>query len=97
MGGPITALQTLDCDWSLHKFIEVNFSKVTDTTKFSGMNLFAFITTSVKIECKIFAPNDFLEMNSITTYTMAVPRVSAILAHSRARYKSMSVVGWFQS
>ena len=27
MGGPITALQTLDCDWSLHKFIEMNFSK----------------------------------------------------------------------
>ena len=29
MGGPITALQTLDCDWSVHKFIEVNFWKLT--------------------------------------------------------------------
>ena len=27
MDGPITALQTLDCDWSVHLFIEVNFSK----------------------------------------------------------------------
>ena len=30
MGGPITALQTLDCDRSVHKFKEVNFSKLTD-------------------------------------------------------------------
>ena len=27
--GPITELRTLDSDWSLYKFIEVNFSKLT--------------------------------------------------------------------
>ena len=27
--GPITALQTLDCDWSVNKFIEVNLLKLT--------------------------------------------------------------------
>ena len=26
MGAPIIALPALDCDWSLRKFIEVNFS-----------------------------------------------------------------------
>ena len=33
MEGPITALQTLACDWSLNKFIEVNFSKLTDSNQ----------------------------------------------------------------
>ena len=28
-----TALRTLDCDWSLHKFIEENFSKLTDNNQ----------------------------------------------------------------
>ena len=27
--GPTTALQALDCDWSLYKYMEVNFSKLT--------------------------------------------------------------------
>ena len=30
LGGPITALHTLVCDWSVHNFIEVNFSKLKD-------------------------------------------------------------------
>ena len=30
MWGPISALQTLDCDWSAYNFIEVNFSKLMD-------------------------------------------------------------------
>ena len=30
MDEPITELQTLDCDWSVHKFIDVNFLKLTD-------------------------------------------------------------------
>ena len=29
MDGPITALQTLDCDWSLDNFTKVNLSKLT--------------------------------------------------------------------
>ena len=50
--GPITALQTLDCDWSVHKFTEVNFSKLRTATKFSRLTLLAFITTSVKVHVK---------------------------------------------
>ena len=30
MDWPITALQTLDCDWSVNKFIEVNFWMLTE-------------------------------------------------------------------
>ena len=33
LDGTITALQTLDCDWSPHNFIEVNFSKLTDSNQ----------------------------------------------------------------
>ena len=33
MEQPITALQTPDCDWLLHRFIEVNFSKLTDSNQ----------------------------------------------------------------
>ena len=33
MDGPITVLQTLDCDWSVRKYIEVNFSKLTDNNQ----------------------------------------------------------------
>ena len=71
MGGPITALQTHDCDWSPHKFIEMNFSKLTDNQIFR--NDFDCIPhhlckASQIIECKIFAPYDLLEMNSVTIY-----------------------------
>ena len=31
--GPITVLQTFDCDWSVHKFIEVDLSKLTDSNQ----------------------------------------------------------------
>ena len=39
MDGPITALDMLDCDWSVqdvlsHKFIEVIFSKLNDNNQF---------------------------------------------------------------
>ena len=33
MDGPITALQTLDCDWFVHEFVEVNFSNLTDNNQ----------------------------------------------------------------
>ena len=33
MEQPITALQTTDCNWLLHRFIEVNFSKLTDSNQ----------------------------------------------------------------
>ena len=31
MDGPITVERLKCCDWSVHKFIEVNFSKLTDS------------------------------------------------------------------
>ena len=70
MGGPITALQTLDCDWSPHKFIVVNFSKVTDSNQIFR-NDFIYIhyhlceISSQIIDCKIYALYDLLEMNSL--------------------------------
>ena len=71
MDGPITALQTLDCDWSVHKFIEVNFSKLTDDQIFRNDCIhYHLCNISQIIECKIFAPYDRLEMDSVTSYSM---------------------------
>ena len=65
MEGPITALQTtLDCDWSPHNFIEVNFSKLTDRKELLGMALFAFIITSVKYHLKLLSSKFLLPMIS---------------------------------
>ena len=63
-------LQTLDCDWSVHNFIEVNFSKLTDNNQifrndFDCIHYNLCKISSQTIECKIFAPYDFLEMNSV--------------------------------
>ena len=33
MGGPITVELLKCCDWSLHKFIGANFSKLTDSSQ----------------------------------------------------------------
>ena len=65
MDGPITTLQTLDCDWSNHKFIEVDFSKLTDSNQFSGMTLIAFIITSVKYHLKLLSAKFLLPMTSL--------------------------------
>ena len=69
MDGPITALQTLDCDWSVNKFIEVNFSELTDNNQ-NFRNDFDCIhyhlcKLSQIIERKFFAPYNFLEMSSL--------------------------------
>ena len=75
MDGPITALQMLDCDWSVDKFIEVNFSKLTDNDQifrndFDCIRHFCKISSQIN-ECKILAPYDFLKNElSITTYSM---------------------------
>ena len=77
MDGPITVLQTLDCDWTAHKFIGVNFSKLTDNNQifrndFDCIHYHICKISSKIIECKTFAPYYFLEMNSITTYSMVI-------------------------
>ena len=60
-----TALQTFDSP-SVHKFIEVNFSKLTDNNQifrndFDCIHYHLSKISSQIIECKIFAPYDFLE------------------------------------
>ena len=75
MDGPITALQTHDSDWSVHKFIEVNFLKLTDNNQIfrNDLNCFHYHLCTISsqiIECQIFSPYDFLKMNSITAYSM---------------------------
>ena len=54
-------LQTPDCDWLLHSFIEVNSSKLTDSNQivrddFIGFDYHLCKITSRIIECVIFAP-----------------------------------------
>ena len=82
MDEPITALQTVDCYWFVLKFIDMNFLKLTDNNQIFRNDfdciLYRLCTISYKItECKIFAPYDFLEMNSITTYSMLTPRTNS--------------------
>ena len=71
----ITALQTLDCDWSVHKLIEMNFSKLTDnklifSNDFDCTQYHLCEISSQIIECKIFPPYDFLEINSLELLTL---------------------------
>ena len=58
---PITALQTPDYDWLLHRFIEVYFSKLTKSNQiflndFEGLHYHLRKNSSQIIECIIFAP-----------------------------------------
>ena len=74
-GGKITALQTLDCDWSVHKFIEVNISELTDSNQILR-NYFVCIhyhiceISSQITECKISASYDIIEINSLAITTL---------------------------
>ena len=59
MERPITALQIPDCDWLLHRIIEVNFSKLTDSNQifrnaFVGFHYHLCKISSKIIECIIF-------------------------------------------
>ena len=71
--GIIIALQTLDCHLTVtvivHKFIEVNFSKLTDNTQIFRNDFdcihYHLCKISQIIGCKFFAQCDFLEMNSL--------------------------------
>ena len=56
--GPVTAFQTLGCDWSLYKFIEVNLSKLTHNNQifkndFICIHYHLCKTLSQITECKI--------------------------------------------
>ena len=65
MRAPITALQTLECDWSVHKFIEVNFSKLTDNHQIIRNDFVAWIITSVKYHLKLLSAKFLLRMISL--------------------------------
>ena len=52
------------CDWLLHSFIEVNFSKLTDNNQIFRDDFAAFIITSKKIKFKLISANFFLPMIS---------------------------------
>ena len=64
--GPITALQTLDCDWSLDNFIEADLSKLTDSNQIFSNNFVSIhyhlckISTQI-IECKILFHKIFIQ------------------------------------
>ena len=64
---------------------KINGRSEQTATNFSGLTFFAFIATSEIspqiIECKIFAPYDFLEMNSITIYAMVKSRCNSSRIH----------------
>ena len=64
MEQPITALQTPDCDWLLHRFIEVNFSKLTKNNQifkndFVYLHDYLCEILSAIMECIVFAPYKF--------------------------------------
>ena len=65
MDGPITALQTLDCDWSVHKFIEVNFLKLADNNQIFWNDLITFFITSGKYHLKLLIAKFLLPMISL--------------------------------
>ena len=72
----IIALQTPDCDWLLQRFIEVNFSKLTDSNQifrnyFVGLHYHLCKVSSQIIKCVIFAPCEL----SITIYSIVLDRV----------------------
>ena len=62
--------KTLHCDWSVLKFIEVNFSKLINNYQifkndFGCCHYHLCKISSQIIEGKILSPYDFLEMNSL--------------------------------
>ena len=65
MEQPITALQTPGCDWLIHKFLEVNFSKLTDSNQIFRNDFVAFIITYAKFHHKLLSALFLRFMNSL--------------------------------
>ena len=70
--GPITALQTLDCDWSVHKFIflQVNGQQPNFQEWLWLHSLSPLQNIISNCWVKIFAHYDFLEINSLYNYLL---------------------------
>ena len=52
MGGAIAALQTLDSDWSPHKFIEVSLSNLTKSNQICRIDFVSIHYTPFKFHVK---------------------------------------------
>ena len=79
MGGPITVERLKCCDWSLHKFIFVNFSKLTDSNQifridFPWIHYLLCEISSQIIGPKFFGPYEL----SITNYSMVLTLLQLI-------------------
>ena len=58
---PITVGCLEDCDWLLHRFIEENFLKLTDSNQIIRNDfVFAYIISSVKFQVKLMRAKIFL-------------------------------------
>ena len=93
MEQPITVGCLEGCDWLLHSFIEVNFSKLTDSNQISGMIQFTFIVTSVKFQFKLISAKIFLPMFSCNELSITLstlwpnyPNSFSIPAHSNSQF-----------
>ena len=76
MGGPITADRLKCCDWSPHKFIVVNFSKLTDYNQIFRIDFVSIHYHLCKIiQYKIFGPYE-LTITITTLWLYRVPRTS---------------------
>ena len=91
---PITALQTLDCDWSRSSCTQVNFSKITDNNQilrngFECIHHQVCIISTQIIECIIFASFDFLQwivFNTIYICSMIRSRAQQISENEAKSY-----------
>ena len=75
MEKPITVGCLEDSDWLLHRYIEINFSKLMDGNQISRNDLFAFIIISVKFQVKLMSANFFLPMISCNELSITLGRV----------------------
>ena len=74
MEQPITVRLTPDCDWLLHRFVELYFSKLTDSNQifrndFVYLHYHLWQISSQIIDCTIFAP---YELSMTTIYILYV-------------------------
>ena len=64
MDGPITVERLKCCDWSVHKLIEVNFSKLTDSNQFFTIDFVSIHYHLCEISCQIIEFNFFLSLGT---------------------------------
>ena len=84
--GPITALQRLDCYWSVDNFIEVlTRNNQNFWNDFLCIHYHLCKISAQIIEWKLFAPNDFHAMNYITIYYRVIPNLNITMSRLQFR------------